>query len=283
MPKKKRKVGADRELYRRKMYRERTAQDASTSHEAPALEAQKKLDCILRGDSRRMKDIRDGVVTLIVTSPPYNVGKEYEGDLSLEEYLKMLEGVWQECRRVLRPGGRICINVPGVGRRPYLPIHSYLACQMNELGFLMRGEIIWNKSQSAGTSTAWGSWRSPTNPTLRDVHEYILVFSEGTLRLPKNERKSDITAEEFTEYTKSVWSFPTESAKRVGHPAPFPLELPARLIKLYSFPGDLVLDPFCGSGTTCLAARDLGRHFIGMDTNPDYVTLARERLKKREE
>jgi len=157
-------------------------------------------------------------------------------------------------------------------------LHSYIISDMQEIGFLMRGEIIWQKAASAGASTAWGSWLSATNPTLRDVHEYILVFSKGSMRRDGEGRESTVTRDEFLEYTKSVWSFPTESAKRVGHPAPFPEELPYRLIQLYTFEGDVVLDPFCGSGTTCVAALKTGRHYMGFDINEEYVSLAKDRI-----
>jgi len=142
----------------------------------------------------------------------------------------------------------------------------------------MRGEIIWDKAASAGASTAWGSWMSASNPAMRDVHEYILVFSKGEMQRRGKGKRSTISREEFLKYTKSVWSFPTESATRVGHPAPFPVELPYRLIQLYTFEGDVVLDPFCGSGTTCVAALMTNRHYIGFDNNEEYVKLARERI-----
>jgi site-specific DNA-methyltransferase (adenine-specific) len=169
------------------------------------------------------------------------------------------------------------VNIANVGRRPYIPLHTIVIDEMQCLGFLMRGEIIWQKSAGAGASTAWGSWMSASNPTLRDVHEYIMVFSKG--RMGRSKGESSISRDEFLEYTKSVWSFQPESAKKIGHPAPFPLELPYRLIQLYSYRGDVVLDPFCGSGTTCLAAQQTGRHYVGFDNNEDYVELAQRRLK----
>lgn len=236
---------------------------------------------IYNADARDMSFIPDGVVDLVVTSPPYNVGKKYathDDSLSMEEYLDMLEQVWRECYRVLAPGGRIAINVAGVDRKPYLPLHAYITLQMIRLGFKMRGEIIWNKGASVGVSTAWGSWCSPSNPTLRDLHEYILVFSKEDWRM-RHRGETDLTPQEFVTYTKSIWEFPTVSAKKVGHPAPFPLELPARLIKLYTYKGDLVLDPFNGSGTTCLAAAMLGRRWIGVDIDPGYCALAERNMR----
>ncbi len=236
------------------------------------------LDTVQCIDSKDMSTLPDESVHLMVTSPPYNVGKEYDDDLGLDEYRMLLREVCAEAYKKLVVGGRACINVANIGRRPYIPLHSFIIDDMLETGYLMRGEIIWDKAASAGASTAWGSWMSATNPAMRDVHEYILVFSKGTMRRDGESRKSTITKDEFLEYTKSIWSFPTESATRVGHPAPFPVELPYRLIQLYTFEGDVVLDPFCGSGTTCIAALKTGRHYIGFDNNPEYVELARKRI-----
>ncbi|MEJ5329349.1 MAG: site-specific DNA-methyltransferase [Desulfobaccales bacterium] len=246
-------------------------------YENPVLPA--VLDRVLAVSAEAMTELPECSVHLMVTSPPYNVGKEYDADLSLEEYLAFLRRVWAEVHRVLVPGGRACINVANLGRKPYIPLHAYLIRDLLDLGFLMRGEIIWDKGASAAASTAWGSWRSPANPTLRDVHEYILVFSKGTFSRPKpQDRESTISREEFLEFTKSVWSFPAESARRVGHPAPFPVELPYRLIQLYTYAGDVVLDPFMGSGTTAIAALKAGRRFVGYEIDPAYVRLAEKRL-----
>ncbi len=238
------------------------------------------LDAIIVGDSRALPALPDASVHLMVTSPPYNARKDYDADLTLDEYLELLRGVFRETRRVLVPGGRACINVANLGRKPYIPLSSFVNQIMIEEGFLMRGEIIWDKGSSAGASTAWGSWRSASNPTIRDVHEYILVFSKGRFRRPPADRESTITRDDFLEYTKSIWRFPTESATRVGHPAPFPVELPRRLIELYTFRNDVVLDPFLGSGTTAIAARQSGRHFVGYEIDEKYAELARARLAK---
>jgi site-specific DNA-methyltransferase (adenine-specific) len=172
--------------------------------------------------------------------------------------------------------------VANLGRKPYIPLHAYIIRDMLALGFLMRGEIIWDKAASSAASTAWGSWRSASNPTLRDVHEYILVFSKGSFgrEKPKGKRYS-LAKEVFLQNSKSVWTFPAVSAKKIGHPAPFPLELPKRLIELYAFTGEVVLDPFMGSGQTALAALDTGRVFIGYETNKSYVRLAQRRIREK--
>lgn len=241
------------------------------------------LDRIILGSSETMQVLPDRSIHLMITSPPYNVQKEYDADLTLNEYTGLLERVIEETVRVLVPGGRACINVANLGRKPYLPLHSVVIEIALSAGLLMRGEIIWDKAASASSSTAWGSWLSASNPVLRDVHEYILIFSKQMYSRPSDQRESTIERDQFLEWTKSVWTFPAESARRVGHPAPFPVELPRRLIGLYSFEGDVVLDPFCGSGTTCLAARASRRHFVGYEVDPAYVDLARRRLDKERE
>jgi modification methylase len=237
------------------------------------------LDRIFCKSSESMDELPDSSVHLMITSPPYNVSKEYDEDLTLVEYRELLRRVLRETLRVLVDGGRACVNVANVGRKPYIPFHAFIAEDMIELGYSMRGEIIWNKAGSAGPSTAWGSWKSASNPTLRDVHEYILIFSKDSFARKRDGKKSTIERDEFLEYTKSIWTFPSESARRIGHPAPFPLELPRRLIQLYSYAEDVVLDPFVGSGSTCIAAQMSNRHFVGYDKNRSYVKLAEKRIK----
>ena len=239
----------------------------------------KYLNKIFCKSSESMSELPDNSVHLMITSPPYNVAKEYDEDLSLEEYLQFLNRVWRETYRVLVPGGRVCINVANLGRKPYIPLHSYIIKGMLEIGYLMRGEIIWNKASSASPSTAWGSWLSAANPVLRDIHEYILIFCKENFSRERGDKKNTIKKEQFLEWTKSIWTFPAVSAKKIGHPAPFPEELPYRLIQLYSFKNDVVLDPFVGSGTTCLAALKTGRNYVGYDNNPEYVKLAIDRIK----
>jgi len=231
--------------------------------------------------SESMTELPDNSVHLMVTSPPYNVGKEYDENLSLEEYRELLKQVFKETYRVLVPGGRACINVANLGRKPYLPLHSYIIEDMHDIGFLMRGEILWDKGSSASPSTAWGTYLKANNPVLRDIHEYILVFCKDTFtRLNPHKRKSTISKEEFLEFTKSVWKFAAERASKVGHPAPFPVELPYRLIQLYTFEGDVVLDPFVGSGTTCIAALKTKRRYVAYDIDKRYCNLAERRIKQ---
>ena len=229
--------------------------------------------------SENMDEIPDDSIHLMITSPPYNVGKEYDNDLTLDEYLELLTEVFGQTYRKLVTGGRACINIANIGRKPYIPLHAMVIEIMLDLGFLMRGEIIWDKSASAGGSCAWGSWMSASNPVLRDYHEYILVFSKESYSKNKSqERKDTIERDEFIQWTKSIWTFPAVNAKKIGHPAPFPIELPHRLINLYSYEGDVVLDPFCGSGTTCIAALQNNRNYIAYDINEEYVKLSQKRI-----
>ena len=275
------RVGHDASaFYSARLYADQPKGQEETYVENPIPAA--RLDSILHASSESMSDLPDASVHLMVTSPPYNVGKDYDEDLSLTEYLAFLKRVWAETYRVLVPGGRACINVANLGRKPYIPLHAMLIADMLELGFLMRGEIIWDKAASASASTAWGSWQSASNPTLRDTHEYILVFSKGSFRREKADgRESTISKEEFLEFTKSVWTFGAESARKIGHPAPYPVELPYRLIQLYTFSGEVVLDPFMGSGQSALAALKAGRHFVGYEVNEEYLRLAEKRIKEQ--
>lgn len=241
---------------------------------------QQFINNIFCKSSEKMDELPDNSVNLMITSPPYNVTKEYDDNLSLKEYVYLLNRVWKETYRVLVPGGRACINIANLGRKPYIPLHSYIIEGMLSLGFLMRGEIIWNKAASASPSTAWGSWLSAANPVLRDIHEYILVFSKESFSMPKKEKEATIKKEEFLEWTKSIWTFSAVSAKKVGHPAPFPEELPHRLINLYSFKNDTILDPFLGSGTTSISALKNNRKYVGYDINQEYINLASIKLSE---
>ena len=257
------------------------------------------VDRLWVGDARDMDshgDIADSSVALVVTSPPYYAGKEYEEAIgeghipaSYIDYLDMLHDVFAECARKLEPGGRIAVNVANLGRRPYRSLSAdVIDILQNRLKLLLRGEIIWQKARGASGSCAWGSFRKASNPVLRDVTERVVIASKGRFdravardqrAIRKLPSENSIGAGEFMEATMDVWEIRPASATRVGHPAPFPVELPQRLIELYTYNGDLVLDPFIGSGTTALAALRTGRHYVGFDTDPAYIALARERLE----
>lgn len=270
-------------FYNSRLYQELEIKKGEKNPAAANLFPDHLKNQVICATSENMAAIPGDSVHLMITSPPYNASKEYDENLSLDEYLAFLERVFRETYRVLVPGGRACINVANLGRKPYLPLTAYISKMMIDLGFLMRGEIIWDKGGSASPSTAWGSWQSASNPILRDVHEYILVFSKGDYKrhLTKKEKLvkvNTITRDEFLEWTKTVWQMGAESAKRIGHPAPFPVELPHRLIQLFSFETDVVLDPFIGSGTTGIAALRAGRSFVGYEIVEEYVALAQKRL-----
>jgi site-specific DNA-methyltransferase (adenine-specific) len=269
-------------------------QDSSSEPVAPT--ATNQIWC---GDARDMDqwgDIADGSVALVVTSPPYFAGKEYEEALgeghvpaSYGEYLAMLSAVFAECVRKLEPGGRIAVNVANLGRKPYRSLSADVIEILQRLGLLLRGEIIWLKQRAAGGSCAWGTYQRPGNPVLRDLTERVIVASKGRfdravtparrleLGLPN---EGSMFRDEFLDATTDVWEIPPESATRVGHPAPFPIELPRRLINLYTYRDDLILDPFMGSGSTAVAAVQTNRFYVGFDTDPEYVRRAQERVDR---
>lgn len=263
-------------FYSRKLYTVRTCE--ARCSEINAIPEQ-YVDCVFQASSERMAELPDNSVGLMVTSPPYNVGKDYDLDLSFDEYIGFLGRVLEETHRVLVPGGRVAFNVANLGRKPYIPLNAHIAFLGSRLGFLMRGEIIWVKSKGASGSCAWGSWMSAGNPTLRDLHEYVLIFSKQRFDKPQKGR-STISRDEFMTATTSVWHIPPESARKVGHPAPFPTALAERLINLYTYEGEVVLDPFMGSGSTAVAALNSGRHFVGYEIDPSYVAICRERLSR---
>lgn len=247
------------------------------------------------GDARSMTTVEDGSVALVITSPPYFAGKTYEEELERDgipssylEYLDMLTEVFQECVRALEPGGRLCVNVANLGRKPYRSLAAdIIRILEHDLGLLLRGEIIWQKGEGANGSCAWGSYRSASNPVLRDLTERVIVASKGRFDrgLSVKERakrglphRSTSVTDDFLSSTLDVWTIPPESATRVGHPAPFPVELPEQLIHLYSFEDDLILDPFMGSGSTLVAAARLRRRYVGYDLDPAFVELAEQRV-----
>ncbi|HKX74202.1 MAG TPA: site-specific DNA-methyltransferase [Acidimicrobiia bacterium] len=255
-------------------------------------------DQLFQADAAQMTDdqVADRSVALVVTSPPYFAGKEYEAELggsapgSYGEYLDLLRQVLDRCRAKLEPGGRMAINVANLGRRPYRSLAAdVISILQDDLGMLLRGEIIWVKAKGAGGSCAWGSFRSASNPVLRDVTERVIVASKGRFDRALSRAKraalglphlSTMTTEGFLEATVDVWEIASESASRVGHPAPFPVALPRRLIELYTYQGDLVLDPFIGSGTTAVAAVETGRHYVGFEVEAAYLDIARRRLSQ---
>ena len=258
------------------------------------------IDAIYCGDARSMTEVADSSVALMVTSPPYFAGKDYEAVLgeghvpaSYVEYLEGLEAVFAECARTLEPGGRLAVNVANLGRKPYRSLAADVVTILQDrLRLLLRGEIVWVKGRGSTGSCAWGSFQLAANPVLRDLSERVIVASKGRFNraLDPEERlqaglpyDSSLTRDEFMEATTDVWELPSERATQVGHPAPFPVALPERLIHLYTYRDDLVLDPYMGSGSTAVAAVRAGRHFVGYDTDPGYVATAKERVAAERE
>jgi len=250
----------------------------------------------VEGDARHMDAVLDNSVALVVTSPPYFAGKQYEEELEREgvpssylEYLEMLRSVFAECTRKLEPGGRIAVNVANLGRKPYRSLSAdVIRILQDDLKLLLRGEVIWRKGEGAAGNCAWGSFRTAANPVVRDITERVVIASKGRFDRAKGRPdrehlqlpfESTIDADEFMAATLDVWDIPPESARRVSHPAPFPIELPERLIRLYTYEGDLVLDPFMGSGSALVAASRLGRRYVGYDLDPTYVDIARLRVR----
>ena len=235
---------------------------------------------IFTKSSEEMNELIDKCISLTVTSPPYNIGKDSDEDLSDDEYWKMITKVFEEVYRVTESGGRLVVNVANLGRKPYIPFSNQFTELLLNLGFIMRGEIIWQKSKGANANFAWGSWLSASNPVIRDLHEYCLVFSKESMNRNK-EGESTIEKEEFMDSTLSIWNILPAKAKKIGHPAPFPEELVERFINLYSYKNEIILDPFFGSGTTGLSAKNLERDYIGYEVNSDYCDLAKKRINSR--
>ncbi len=258
-------------------------------------------DRIICGDSQKtLRALPAESVHLAITSPPYNVGLAYDGhhdQMPYDEYLQWLMPFWKELHRVLVPGGRFALNITPTSIKDFKPVHYDMAAQLRSLGFIMRTEILWYK-QTIRRRTAWGSWKSPRNPHVLPSWEYVLVFSKGSWTLEGNKADADITGKEFIQFSDGFWSIKPETAGRQpflkslyppragrnapkakeGHPAPFPEELIYRLIKFYSYRGNVVLDPFGGTGTVAAVAAQTKRHFIHLDLSAKYCAIAADRM-----
>lgn len=259
-----------------------------------------RWNALVAGDATDLSGIDDNTVALVVTSPPYHCGRDYEiddagapeggdGAAGWGQYLEFLAASIAEIHRILEPGGRVVWNVANLGRRPYRPLAADSWTLFENAGFLPSAEIVWRKGAGASGSAAFGSWLSPAAPAVRDVTERILVASKGRFdRTPTRKVRArdgwpaepSITRDEFLAATLDVWDMAPERASRVGHPAPFPLPLPRRAIELFTYVGDLVVDPFVGSGTTAVAAAESGRRFVGVDRDRSYLNLAADRLEQ---
>lgn len=269
---------------------------------AAAGEAGPQFGVVLEGDCREvLRPYPDGCVQLCFTSPPYNVGMEYEaggvmdGELTFDQWIAFLREALGECTRLLAPGGHLVVNVPqGVGRGidwPYQPVAAAVSLMLHDPpGRRVVAEVIWDKGSTKTASTTWGSWRSPSMPAIRDEHEVVLVVRKAGLVVGGKVRglapavpgtAPDIGREEFMAGTLSIWRNLGTVSQEGGvawHPAAFPLRLATRVVRLFSYPGDVVLDPFLGSGTTAVAAAGLGRRWLGAELDPDFAQRARQRI-----
>ncbi len=277
-------------------YRRFTAPTINDDEDVCPPDDRKGIDQVILGDIRdNLSTVSPRSVALVVTSPPYYSGKEYEASIgeghvpsSYGDYLDMLGGVFDACAQALEPGGRIAVNVANLGRKPYRSLASdVIRILEDDLKLLLRGEIVWQKAKGAAGNCAWGTYQKPGDPVLRDLTERIVIASKGrfdraispaaraTRGFPS---EATIFRDEFLEATVDIWELSPESATRVGHPAPFPVELPQRLIDLYTYRGDLVMDPFMGSGTTAVAALRTQRHFLGYETDASYLAASFDRI-----
>lgn len=227
----------------------------------------------------------DNCIDLIFTSPPYNFGLEYDGAggndaEAWQQYFAKLDRIWEQCIRVLKHGGRLVVNIQPL-YSDYIPSHHFLSNSLTRRGLIWKGEILWEKNNYNCKYTAWGSWKSPSNPYLKYSWEFVEVFCKGSLKLNGNGNGADIAADDFKKWVYGKWSIaPERNMRAYGHPAMFPEELARRVIQLFSFRGDAVLDPFAGVGTACVVAKRLGRVYLGVDVSRSYCETAEKRIKK---
>jgi len=232
------------------------------------------MDCL-----EGMRQLPDGQINCIITSPPYNVGlqyNEYVDNKPYDDYLKWIRDIFTESYRVLSVDGRMCVNV-GDSKNGSIPTHSDFIQMAKEIGFHILTIIIWNKNNTSNR-TAWGSFMSPSSPSFPRCFEYILVFKKSEKLIHTG--NSTIEKKEFIDWSNGMWSFGCENLKKLGHPAAFPIELPKRCIKLFTYENDIVLDPFMGSGTTCVSAVIENRKYIGFEINEDYFKIAKSRIEE---
>jgi len=240
---------------------------------------------IFTGDAETvLKRIPDESVDIVLTSPPYNFGLDYGGNdedsTRWDEYFSKIARIWSECCRVLIPGGRLIVNVQPLFS-DYVPTHHIISNQLHDLGLLWKGEILWEKNNYNCKYTAWGSWASPSMPYLKYTWEFVEIFTKETHKKVGDRNNIDIDPEDFKKWVVAKWSIaPERKMKEYDHPAMFPEELVNRLLKLFSYRGDLVLDPFSGVGTTAVVARQTGRRYIGIDISAKYNSTAKKRLLK---
>lgn len=237
---------------------------------------------IICGDSEEiLKKLPDNCIDLIFTSPPYNFGLEYKNHKDghyWKEYFDKLFRIFEQCIRILKHGGRIVINIQPLFS-DYIPTHHIISDFFIRHKMIWKGEILWEKNNYNCKYTAWGSWKSPSNPYLKYTWEFLEIYCKGDLKKAGNKANIDIAAEEFKSWVVAKWSIaPERDMKRYGHPAMFPEELAKRVLKLFSYKDDIILDPFNGVGTTTAIAKNLGRRFLGIDIASEYCKKALKRL-----
>ena len=242
------------------------------------------INQVVCGDSKDvLKRLPDNCVDLIFTSPPYNFGLDYEDTedaFAWDSYFAALFEIFDECIRVLKYGGRVIVNVQPLFS-DYIPTHHIISQYFMGRKLIWKGEILWEKNHYNCKYTAWGSWKSPSSPYLKYTWEFLEIFCKGNLKKQGDPENADIDADSFKEWVTAKWSIaPERNMEKYQHPAMFPEELATRALKLFSFKGDVVLDPFAGAGTTCLAAHKHGRRYLGIDISPEYCRTAENRLPR---
>jgi site-specific DNA-methyltransferase (adenine-specific) len=249
------------------------------------------LNKVICGDALNvLKRIPSNSIQMAITSPPYNLGVNYDAysdDLEYDQYLKWLKDIWTETKRVLVDGGRLAVNIAPTSIKNFRPVHHDISKDLRDSGMIFRAEIIWYKQSMTARRTAWGSWRSPSNPHIIPSWEYVMVFSKKQWRLEGKKENVDIKPEEFEKYSDGFWLIPPDNDSfwhippervRNGHPAPFPEELISRLVKFYTYKGDILLDMFGGTGTVAAVAMKLERQFVYIDISKEYCEVALKRL-----
>lgn len=260
----------------------------ATKSKTNRLDVSPIIDKIICGNSENvLQTFPDNFVDIIITSPPYNFGLQYKDDknkdaIYWQDYFDKLNRIWKESYRVLKPGGRFCVNVQPLFS-DYMPTHHVISKQLLELGLLWKAEILWEKHNYNCKYTAWGSWKSPSMPYLKYTWEFIEIFCKESHKKKGDVDKIDITGDQFKKWVYAKWDIaPENNMKKYNHPAMFPEELVVRLLKLFSYQDDIVLDPFNGVGTTTLVAHKSERRYIGIDISEQYCKTAEKRLKNEQ-
>ncbi len=251
---------------------------SKVNNELPS-EYENKIICA--DSSEFLKKLPDNCIDIIFTSPPYNFGLDYDSHNDTarwNDYFDMLFAIFKECIRVLKYGGRFVVNVQPL-YSDYIPIHHIISNFFIQNKMIWKGEIIWEKNNYNCKYSSWGSWKSPASPYLKYTWEFVEVYCKGDLKKQGDNENIDITAEEFKSWVVAKWSIaPERNMQEFGHPAMFPEQLAERVLKLFSYKNDVVLDPFNGAGTTTVVAKKTGRRYLGIDISEEYCKTAQKRI-----